>query len=41
MKDSGVGIPEELIPKLFKIYGTFDHNKGSNKNGVGLGLTIC
>lgn len=30
-----------MIPKLFKLYGTFDHNKGTNKHGVGLGLVIC
>lgn len=41
MKDSGVGISEDLIPKLFSIYGTYDFCNGSNKNGAGLGLTIC
>lgn len=41
VEDTGVGIPQQLIPQLFKLYGTFDHNNGSNKHGVGLGLTIC
>ncbi|EAS05594.3 ATPase, histidine kinase-, DNA gyrase B (macronuclear) [Tetrahymena thermophila SB210] len=40
VKDTGVGIPDTLKPKLFKLYGTYDHNNGSNKHGVGLGLVI-
>lgn len=40
VKDTGVGIPDSLKPKLFKLYGTYDHNNGSNKHGVGLGLVI-
>jgi len=40
VSDTGVGIPDSLKPKLFKLYGTYDHNNGSNKHGVGLGLVI-
>ena len=41
MSDTGIGIPQEILPKLFKLYGTFDHSKGNNRHGVGLGLVIC
>ncbi|KAL4498413.1 hypothetical protein ABPG72_013219 [Tetrahymena utriculariae] len=41
VRDTGVGISESLQPKLFKVYSTFDHNNGSNRHGVGLGLAIC
>jgi signal transduction histidine kinase/CheY-like chemotaxis protein len=42
VQDSGIGIKEEDIPKLFKIYGKLDqHNPEVNKNGIGLGLKIC
>lgn len=48
MSDTGVGIPDDIKPKLFNMYATFDHNNGnnpifqlgSNKNGAGLGLFI-
>ena len=38
--DTGSGIPYEVQDKLFQKFGTFDHNKGSNKRGIGLGLMI-
>lgn len=41
VKDSGVGIPEEEIPKLFKDFATLQSNQHLNPNGVGLGLSIC
>ena len=42
MADTWVGIPDNVKPKLFKMYGTFDFtNNGSNKHGIGLGLVIC
>ena len=28
--DTGVGIPEDIKPKLFNMYATFDHNNGIN-----------
>ena len=39
--DTGVGIPDDIKPKLFNMWATYDHNNGSNKNGAGLGLVIC
>lgn len=41
VSDTGTGMPPEVISRLFNQYATFDHNNGSNKHGVGLGLFIC
>lgn len=41
VKDTGVGIPDSLKPKLFTEFGTFDNKQGLNKQGTGLGLVIC
>ncbi|KAL4436251.1 hypothetical protein ABPG74_015842 [Tetrahymena malaccensis] len=41
VKDSGCGIPQNLQDKLFQVYSTFDHSNGTNKHGVGLGLSLC
>ena len=39
--DTGVGIPNDLIPKLGEnAYETHNH-KGLNNKGIGLGLFIC
>lgn len=40
VSDTGIGIPDSVKNKLFKMYSTYDQ-KGLNKNGVGLGLVIC
>ncbi len=41
VRDTGCGIPAEIKNGLFQVFGTYDHNKGSNRHGVGLGLTIA
>ena len=41
MNDTGEGIIDSLKPKLFKLFSTFEFNKGGNTHGVGLGLAIC
>ena len=38
--DSGIGIKEEDIPKLFNKFEKFDSKKNSGIEGTGLGLTI-
>ena len=41
VKDSGIGIAEEDIPNLFKVFGMVRKNKDEfNMKGTGLGLTI-
>lgn len=39
--DTGVGIPDSVKPKLFKMFGTFELKQGLNRHGTGLGLVIC
>ena len=39
--DTGVGIPNQVKPKLFNLYATFDYGNGTNRHGIGLGLVIC
>jgi signal transduction histidine kinase len=41
VRDTGSGIPEEIKGKLFQMFATYDHNNGTNRHGVGLGLTIA
>eukprot|EP01022_Parablepharisma_sp_SALTPOND_P002698 TRINITY_DN110_c0_g2_i1.p2 TRINITY_DN110_c0_g2~~TRINITY_DN110_c0_g2_i1.p2 ORF type:complete len:322 (-),score=41.76 TRINITY_DN110_c0_g2_i1:1710-2675(-) len=41
VKDTGVGIKEEDMPKLFRLFGRVQENSQINPTGVGLGLTIC
>ena len=36
-----MGIKEEDIPKLFKLFGFLDSTKEVNTKGIGLGLYIC
>ncbi len=41
VKDTGVGIQEVNLNKLFKLFGFLDETKELNTNGIGLGLHIC
>mmetsp|Transcript_21076 Transcript_21076/g.18694 ORF Transcript_21076/g.18694 Transcript_21076/m.18694 type:complete len:173 (-) Transcript_21076:23-541(-) len=41
VKDTGNGISKNQIPKLFKMFGKLNKNSSLNKQGTGLGLTIC
>jgi len=41
VKDTGVGIQEENLSKLFKLFGFLDATKELNTSGIGLGLHIC
>ena len=40
IKDTGVGIPEKELDKLFKFFGKILHHEKINENGMGLGLSI-
>ena len=40
VKDSGVGIEAEDIPKLFSKFGKLHRTADINSEGIGLGLTI-
>lgn len=39
--DSGIGISEEGLKKLFIDFGKLDENSKRNASGTGLGLSIC
>lgn len=41
VEDTGIGMKQEIINQLFKPYATFEGDNGINKQGIGLGLTIC
>ncbi|MFC3092628.1 aerobic respiration two-component sensor histidine kinase ArcB [Alteromonas sediminis] len=41
MKDTGVGIPEEEIDKIFAMYYQVDHPDHQTATGTGIGLAIC
>ncbi len=40
VSDTGIGISEEDIQKLFQFFGKLENSKKVNKGGMGLGLTI-
>ena len=40
VKDTGIGISEEGLSKLFKFFGCLTKTKDCNRGGMGLGLTI-
>ena len=40
IEDSGIGIIEEDLNKLFKFFGQISKSKDINTGGMGLGLTI-
>lgn len=39
--DTGIGIPEDIMPKLFKLDGQFSMTGTANEPGTGLGLILC
>lgn len=41
IKDSGIGISQDDIHKLFKQFGMLKDSRGINSRGTGLGLNIC
>lgn len=41
IEDNGIGIPEEILPRLFKLDGQYSQSGTANEPGTGLGLVIC
>lgn len=41
IRDNGRGIKEEDLSKLFIKFNTISNNQGLNKQGTGLGLSLC
>ncbi len=40
IRDTGIGIPQESIKKIFDTYGQVDEERDSQKGGFGIGLSI-
>jgi signal transduction histidine kinase len=41
ISDTGIGIPDDIMPKLFKLDGQFSMAGTANEPGTGLGLILC
>jgi hypothetical protein len=41
LRDNGIGIPEEILPSLFKLEGKVSRPGTSGEPGTGLGLILC
>jgi PAS domain S-box-containing protein len=41
ISDNGIGIPDEILPKLFKLDGQYSQPGTANEPGTGLGLVLC
>jgi two-component system sensor histidine kinase/response regulator len=41
VKDTGVGISEDNIQRLFKVNGNYKTHGTNNEEGTGLGLILC
>ena len=40
VKDTGVGIPADKVPRLFELFFRVDHALGRSEGGLGIGLTL-
>lgn len=40
VEDNGIGIKEEDLPKLFKLFGFLESSKELNTQGIGIGLHV-
>jgi len=40
VRDSGVGIASEMLPRVFELFAQADHSLDRSKGGLGIGLTL-
>ncbi len=40
VRDTGVGIPPEMLPQIFETYTQVDHSRSRSEGGLGIGLTL-
>jgi signal transduction histidine kinase len=38
--DDGIGIPEEMLPRIFELFVQTDAARGQAQGGLGIGLTL-
>ena len=41
VRDTGIGIKQEDLGKLFSLFGKLQRTASMNSEGIGLGLQIC
>src|SRR4029453_17291135 len=40
VRDTGIGIPASLLPRIFDLFMQGDHSLDRSKGGLGIGLTL-
>jgi CheY-like chemotaxis protein len=40
VRDTGTGIPREMLPRVFDMFMQVDHSAGRSRGGLGIGLTL-
>ncbi|SMF97412.1 PAS domain S-box-containing protein [Methylomagnum ishizawai] len=40
VSDTGVGIPEAMLPRVFELFSQVDHGQGRAQGGLGIGLAL-
>ncbi|MHB1558144.1 MAG: ATP-binding protein [Isosphaeraceae bacterium] len=40
VRDTGVGIPPEMLPQIFETFTQVDHSRSRSEGGLGIGLTL-
>jgi two-component system, chemotaxis family, CheB/CheR fusion protein len=40
VRDSGIGIPAEMLPRVFEMFAQIDSARGRSQGGLGIGLTL-
>jgi PAS domain S-box-containing protein len=40
VKDNGVGIPPDMLPRIFEMFAQVDHSLERSQGGLGIGLTL-
>ena len=40
MRDNGVGIPPEMLPRMFELFAQGDRSLARSEGGLGIGLTL-
>ncbi|HKM56174.1 MAG TPA: ATP-binding protein, partial [Isosphaeraceae bacterium] len=40
VSDNGIGIPDEVLPRIFELYTQVDTSLGRSRGGLGIGLTL-